>query len=631
MSALMSTRRRKFDPRIANSIRFIFAVVRLRTAYDYDVLKRGFGKALLDILKKQFPDQDVDADPYQVGHRMFVKVLKEMQNQPDVTVEIIQDWLKYITTGSDNVRVPVIDPDTGKPEKDKKGKPVTKLVPRDLAEHGLDPWDFAKDHKTWQRALNDALANLRLRGITESRKQFEKKQVEEEDPTTGEKRTVEKQRRYERGLEEAFGKRTEEGGREKAEERMPTSDAGMLGKALDNQLAIKQFMEIMEEHAAGMSKAFPYEQRTLFDLIFYDEIGDFQAGTDENMAQASELWKKFNEDANKGVPEAIALVKRYPCERCEAGDPYPHHDAKGKQVPHKIRGRWSGFVTETREKLLESIGDYIMDHLPKYERDVLRDEFFHDIIPEKVREKGKEKSEAKELEQLKKDVRSIGKYKFKEQAGEKATAKQTKAFKNLSKKLEGEGIDVDKIEPIDPKIKFKLSDDMVIPYKSEKIEEFIQKIKKLEDKDTLTRVEQYELKSLKAKLDRAGVDVGSAEAEELEPEEVEEVEEDVKKPPSIQRMAPEEPEIEEPPATKRMTPKELEEWEAAEAEEFKEGPPTRRWVKEEEIDVSPPTQRMRASLSSVAYRLSFGFTEWRGRNVIEMSSLLRIAGRLAVE
>jgi hypothetical protein len=318
------------DPRIANSVRLIFAMFRLVAD-----IETGFGKALLDILKAQFPDQEVDANPSQVGHKMMNIALKQLQRNPADAMDSIQDWLTYISVGYG-----------GDPENPQS-------------------YPFDRDHDTWQAALKDAYTNLRKRSISKSRQKFDIKKEEVVDPETGEVKEVEKQRRRERGIEEAFGKRTEEGVRETAEERLPTPEANALGQALDEKAAIKEFMDLMDKFVPRLVASLPYEQKALFNLIFEEDVGTFGSDVKANMAQASELRKAIQKDAESDDSE---LAK------------------KAQQILNKYNKRWSGFVGDLRKNLLDSIQRFVDEHVPREEYDILYKTYFSDITEAELEE-----------------------------------------------------------------------------------------------------------------------------------------------------------------------------------------------------------------------------------------------------
>lgn len=475
------------DLRIANSVRLIYAMFRL--AAD---IETGFGKALLDILQSQFPDQDVDASPSQVGHKMMNIALKELQKNPSDAMDSIQDWLTYISVGYG-----------GDPE-----NPQT--------------YPFNRDHDTWEEALKHAYSNLRKRSISKSRTRYKIEKEEVVDPDTGEVKEVEKQTRREKGIEEAFGRRTEEGGHEKAEERMPAPEDNEWGRALDDQAAIKEFMDLMDAFVPELVSTLPYEQQTLFNLIFEQGIGTFQSDIKANMAQASELKNVFQRDAESDDSELAE---------------------KAKGVLKRYGKRWSGFVGDTRKKLLDNIQSFVEKYLPEHEYDILWDTFFADVSPQDIEKAEAEKTGGKEQEQLEKDVRKLGRFKWKEQQG-KLNDRDKKSYTNLKKKLEKAGVDVEAIGVLEPGEKPTTTE---IPMKGE------------------TKVAPPK-----------------AEAKPKEEEEEE---------PATQRMPPKakakpEEEEEEGPATQRMSEAELK---AAEEEEEEEEPPTMRFEEE------PKTQRMHAT------------------------------------
>lgn len=475
------------DPRIANSVRLIFAMFRLVAD-----IESGFGKAILDILKRQFPDQDVDANPAQVGHKMMAIALKELQRNPSDAMDAIQDWLTYVSVGYGG------DPDNPQ------------------------PYPFDRDHDTWQSALKDAYTNLRKRSISKSRGKFHIEKEEVIDPNTGEVKEIERQTRRERGLEETYGRRTDEGKHEKAEERMPAPEDTGLGKALDDQAAIKEFMDLMDEFVPQLLDEFlpkrenGYAQQVLFKLIFEQGVGTFESDIKANMAQATELKKLFEKDA-KSDNEAIAK--------------------KAKGILSKYGKRWSGFVGDTRKKLLDSIQKFVEKYIPPGEYDLLWDTYFADVSPVEVEKAEAKKIEEKENVQLEKDVRKYGRLKWKEKDG-KISDKEKKSLKSLTKKLKGAGVDIEAIELLEPG---KKPTQTKIPMVGDKVEAEEPEEEPEEEPPVTQRMDPAELEALSREEIKKEEEEAAAPTQrwtKKNPEEVgvEEEEEEKKKGPKTERM-----------------------------------------------------------------------------------------------
>ncbi len=233
--------------RTAGSFRLIVAMWRLYAGIETD-----FGRAVIDILKKQYPDQDVSEHPGTVGNKLMAIARKQLQNNESDAMDSIQELLTYLTTGS-------------KFEQGEDGR-----VERKTAK----PWDFAKDFKTWQEALRAIYSNLRTNAMGRSVSKSKKK-------------------KRERSVDDAFGVRGEGGGDpDGGEGRMPTDPESGLGKALDDKAAVKSFLDVIDDHVADLRSFLSEDSRKLFDLIFDDEVGSFSSDIKENMGQASALKEK---------------------------------------------------------------------------------------------------------------------------------------------------------------------------------------------------------------------------------------------------------------------------------------------------------------------------------------------------
>lgn len=402
------------DPRISAPVRFILAVFQLVAD-----IETNFGRAILDILKKQYPDQTIDANPGQVGHKLMAIARKELQYNPADAADAVQDFLAYISTGAATEEVETTDPDTGEVIKEERPRKEAK------------PWNFAKDFTTWKEALGAIYTNLRRRAISQSMKKFkkEKKTVETKEGP----KVVETQKLKEKSTDQAFGKRPSEGGpAEGGEQRIPD-----LSEALDDKKAIKDFYTAIREFTPELKESLPYEQKVLWELIFEKNVGTFQSDIKANMAQATALRDHIQEDADDGYEDAKKILEKH-----------------GK--------RWSGFVGDTRKALLTSIQDYVEKYLTEEEFDLLWEEFYSDITPKKQSDIEKAKAGEKEDYQLGLDERKYARYKWIQKASpeelEKAKAEpltktELKHMETLAKRLKDAGKDPDKIEPLEPREK----------------------------------------------------------------------------------------------------------------------------------------------------------------------------------
>lgn len=348
--------------RVSASVRLILAMFRL-----YADIETGFGRAVLDILRKQYPNAKIDINPATVGHKMMAIARREVQNNDSDAYDVLQKFLTYIATGSEWVT-------------DDGGQRTKRTE--------STPFDFTKDSPTWEDALKNIYSNIRLRGI----------EVSKGKTNRGKK---------ERSIDQAYGSRPEGGGDpEGGEGKMPTPDENALGKALDDQAAIREFMGVIDEHVGDLRNSLPVEQRALFDLIMVDEVGGFGSDVKENMGQAT----AFKEKLEGGSEEEKALYEK---------------NAK----------RWSGFVGDTRKKLLDSIWSYIENEMSNKDFARLREEFFSDTSPEAVRKIEKDKVQGKVDYQRGIDLRKVLRMKEKEKSGT-LSDKEKKSLDSLVKKLE---------------------------------------------------------------------------------------------------------------------------------------------------------------------------------------------------
>jgi hypothetical protein len=376
--------------RIAAPVRFILAMFRLIAGVE-----EGIGRAILQILKKQYPNADITDNASSIGHRMMAVARRELQYNQHDAMDLVQDFLMYITTGSQ------YETDKGgKVLFDKEGDPIPRKDPK--------PFDFTKGSSTWKEALDNMFTNLRHRAITKSMSRFHKKDVyiwtsksEEMGKTPGKKvdldssipeekaeldkliadgmvKATSKQTRKEKTVDQAFGKRSEtsdvpEGG----ESRIPTPTDSPFSRALDEQAAIKQFMTVIGDQIPEMRSQMNNAQKLLFDLIFYDEEGGFGSDIQDNMGQASEFKKKLEQMA---APDSKS----------------PDADT-ARELLERYGKRWSGFVGDTRNSLLEFIEKYINDKnkFPAADLEKFQDMFYSDIDPVKQvylqEEKGQER------------------------------------------------------------------------------------------------------------------------------------------------------------------------------------------------------------------------------------------------
>jgi len=355
--------------RIANSIRLAYVIIRLAAS-----IEESFGNAVLDILKRQYPDQSIDVTPNQVGNKLMQIAKRQLQNNPSDSMDAVQDLLTYLSTGS---RFET-DEETGRSERKTKKE-----------------WDFTKDWKTWKEALSAIYSNMRTTSMGRSMNKSRKK-------------------KFERSVDDAFGKRPEGGGApEGGEASIPDVSEGELSNALDDRSAVKEFMEYFDEYVPRLRAALSENTQKMFDLIFYDEIGSFGSDVKENMNQAS------------------AMKEKYP------------------ELYEKYSKRWSGFVGDTRKQLLKEIHNFIENKLPQVDYDTLYEYFFSDVTPAEA-EKGEiKKKDDRDKYQRGVDERKLADWKWMEQ-NNVLPPNEKKPYDNLTKKLKDQGVDVEAIEPKKP-------------------------------------------------------------------------------------------------------------------------------------------------------------------------------------
>ncbi|MGW8180322.1 MAG: hypothetical protein ACWGQW_16420, partial [bacterium] len=242
--------------RIAHSVRLILAMFRL-----YADIETDFGKAIVQILKRQYPDQDVDIDPARLGRKLMAIARGQLQGNDDKAMDAIQDFLTYISVGSKYET-----DERGVVQRDEDGNPIERSEPK--------PWDFRKDFDTWKKALNAMYSNLKqnAKGRSMSRMKKEKQ---------------------ERSVDEAFGTRSEGDAPSGGEGQIPTDEDTSLGKTGEEKAALKEFYDLIDEHINDLKAHLGPDTGKLFELIYDDGIGDFGSDIKANMGQASALKEKY--------------------------------------------------------------------------------------------------------------------------------------------------------------------------------------------------------------------------------------------------------------------------------------------------------------------------------------------------
>lgn len=423
--------------RLSASTRFILAVLRLSAD-----IADGFGRAVISILQKQYPDmkREMAEDPQykenaaaSIGHKMIAIARKQLQYNEQDAYDAIQDLLTYIASSKFDFKAET-----------KKGKPGA---------------------PTWRAALNNIYANLRSRAMSHSFKKFKSGKFTDEeryaDMLWRRNQVIQGNKRYEwsdddddeieklgkallsrgvdvkkivptklrrknvrdKSLDEAFGKRGEEGGApEGGAGRIPQGMETKEGMANDEKAAKKSFLETLDKLVPDMKSSFPLTaeklpaQRFLFDFIFEEDgSGTFLPDIKANMGQATDFRNYLEEISMRAGPnakEAKAILDRY-----------------GK--------RWSGFVGDTRMRLMKSIQDFVEQYLPEDEYEQLWNEFFSDVTPQGA-EKAQSKGEADQLSyQRGLDLRKILRQQEREKVG-LLSPKDKKDLNNLRQRVQKE-------------------------------------------------------------------------------------------------------------------------------------------------------------------------------------------------
>ena len=431
--------------RISSSIRFMYAMLRL--AADVET---SLGRHILEILKRQYPEQagEIDLNGTQIGHMMVNKAKKELQGDYAEALDAVQNFMIKIVKRND------------RPEFDFRA----------------DSAKGSPGAKTWKQALNNILNNVKTTAMSQSMSRFRSKKdpveeygellyrknnqhlVEEgkkKKLVQGEEGQVfmkkwspdddKRMKKLEtilkddgtdpstikpipkagwkgqktKTIDEAFGTRGEDGGDASGGEgRIPTGPESSLGRALDDQAAIKEFMDLLEEEIPQLRNTLNSEEKVLFDLIFYEDEGGFGSDIKENMNQASRLREKLLESES------------------------------GKAIVEKNEKRWSGFVGDTRKKLLSKITDFVEEVLSPAQQQVLYDTFFSDTTEGDVDALEMKKENEKEAYQRGIDERKMARYKFEIEQGT-ISDKDKKSHDSLAKKLKSQGVDVDAIAPVE--------------------------------------------------------------------------------------------------------------------------------------------------------------------------------------
>ena len=429
------------DSRISSSIRLAYVMYRL--AAD---IETQFGQYILDILNRQYPEgkDENKLSATQIGHIMVNAAKKELQNDYEASLDAVQDFLFKIMKRADR-------PEFDFKAKTKSGKPGA---------------------RTWKAALNNMLSNVRTTAMSTSMRRFQSKLSPEEEyadllfkkqnqgktPVPGSMdEHVKQQKRFlkpwtpedtkrlktlekaleqegidpktikpaigkykgqrEKSIDDAFGTRGEDGGDPSGGEgRIPDMGEG-IGGALDEKAAIKEFMDLLSVEIPNLRKTLSTEEDALFDLIFYEDVGSLGSDIKANMGQASEFKDKLMQ-----TPEGQAIVQ-------------------------KNDKRWSGFVGDTRKRLLVKINDFVENVLSPAQQRVLYDTFYSDTTEGDVDALADKKEQEKLGYQQGIDERKIARWKWEIQNIGPLSPKDQKSYTALMRKLQDQGVDANAIEP----------------------------------------------------------------------------------------------------------------------------------------------------------------------------------------
>lgn len=296
---------------------------------------------------------------------------------------------------------------------------VSKMVPTRLRDkNGVTPEDLYADmlwrenqakSRQWTENDENELEALEKTLVTQ------KVDVNKIVPTKLRRKNV-----RDKSIDEAFGKRGEEGGApEGGAARIPQENTSPGGMALDDRAAKKSFLEALDKILPDLKRELPLTdqdklpaQRFLFNFIFEENVGTFMPDIKANMGQASE-FHDYLADIAKGVgpnaKEARAILDRY-------------------------GNRWSGFVGDTRKRLMNSIREFVEKYLPEDEYEQLWNEFFSDITPARI-ERFEEKQILESMRvQREKDLRKMLRFQEREKLN-MLDGKEKADFKKLRQRV----------------------------------------------------------------------------------------------------------------------------------------------------------------------------------------------------
>lgn len=410
---------------ISAGTRFILAFLHLSAG-----IVESFGNAVINMLHKQFPemlDDMAEDEKYRenpgatIGTKMVIIARGQLQYNDQDAYDAIQDVLTYMTSKNYDFRA--------RTKKNKEGaktwREALNFVYSNVRRRALSISKRQKHRKEpatdaakfadmlWRRdqALGDKSKvkwtdedDFKLQTLAESLK----RQGIDIKNITPKKLS---QRSMYRTIDEAFGVRGEEGGDPSGgEERIPQPQDVPFGLPSDVKKSERDFMQVVSDMLPDLMDNLPLTkeglpaQALLLEFFMETGIGHLipkvmerrtevkEVGEEEiNMNQSAgfkywlESLAKRNTETEEQRKQRIEYEKsigKYVDWKYEAGKSKAH--AAKAILDRWAGGRWYGFVADTKKRLVKNIGEFVEKYLPESEYEVLWDEFFSDVTPEKA-------------------------------------------------------------------------------------------------------------------------------------------------------------------------------------------------------------------------------------------------------
>ncbi len=170
------------------------------------------------------------------------------------------------------------------------------------------------------------------------------------------------------------------------------------------------YTTVMKNAAIEFSKTLSDNEKSLFDLVYVDGIGDILPGVEKNAKQA------------------IALKERRPD---------VHDSVVGK---NSSPTRWSMYVNHLRESIKDKLVDYYSLVMSNEDRDCLRSSYLYDTDPSYLRRRFKSMKESRDDHWAGIDERKVSRLKWKI-SNKLDTNKDVEEWNRLYYKLTESGID----------------------------------------------------------------------------------------------------------------------------------------------------------------------------------------------